>query len=79
MAVSATEEPELVAIEAPDLFPTHTAWIGFRTNLLMRRYMYDFLQSFAPHLDRQRVDDAAEARDQKELDALFSEVILPTR
>jgi LysR family cys regulon transcriptional activator len=79
MAVSATEEPELVAIEAPDLFPIHTAWIGFRTNLLMRRYMYDFLQSFAPHLDRQRVDDAAEARDQKELDALFSEVILPTR
>jgi LysR family cys regulon transcriptional activator len=79
MAVSATEEPDLVAIEAPDLFPAHTAWIGFRADLLMRRYMFDFLQSFAPHLGRQRVEDAAEARDQKELDALFSDVELPVR
>jgi LysR family cys regulon transcriptional activator len=79
MAVDAAQDPDLVAIESSELFPTHTAWIGFRTDLLMRQYMYDFLQSFAPHLDRQRVQDAVEARDKKELAALFSGVQLPVR
>jgi LysR family cys regulon transcriptional activator len=66
-------------VDATGLFPRHTTWIGFRRGLLIRRYMYDFLQRFAPHLDPRRVDKAAEAEDAAAVSKLFETTPLPVR
>ncbi len=79
MAVSPTDDADLIPIDATHLFPAQTTWVGFRRCLLIRRYMQDFLQLLAPHLDRRRLDSATEARDHKEMAALFAGVSLPIR
>ena len=53
--------PDLVSIDASHLFPAHTTWIGFRRGMLLRKYMYEFAQLLAPHLDRRLVDRAHRA------------------
>ncbi|HTC16996.1 MAG TPA: HTH-type transcriptional regulator CysB [Steroidobacteraceae bacterium] len=78
MAVDA-HDPDLVAIEAGHLFAAHTTWIGFRRGALLRKYMYDFAQLLAPHLDRRTVERAQRATDAAEVSALFAAVELPQR
>ena len=41
--------------------------------------MYDFITLLAPHIDRDRVDRAANCATQKEVDALFAEIRLADR
>jgi LysR family cys regulon transcriptional activator len=72
-------DSDLVSIDASHLFPVHTTWIGYARDMLLRRYMYDFLGLLAPHLTRKLVDRASVARSQTEVDALFDEVALPVR
>jgi LysR family cys regulon transcriptional activator len=79
MALSPTEDADLIPVDATGLFPRHTTWIGFRRGLLIRRYMYDFLQLFAPHLDRRRVDKAGAAEDASAVSKLFETITLPVR
>jgi LysR family transcriptional regulator, cys regulon transcriptional activator len=69
----------LVAIDASHVFAAHTTWIGFRRGTLLRRYMYDFAQLLAPHLDRRLVDRAHRAANAGEVAAMFAEVELPQR
>ena len=69
----------LVSLDASHLFPTHTTWAGFMRGGLLRGYMYDFLQLFAPHLGRRLVESAAAAESQEESEALFAHIELPTR
>ena len=59
--------PDLVAIDAAHLFPAHTTWIGFRRGTLLRKYMYDFAQLLAPHLDRRLVERAHRAASAEEV------------
>ncbi len=79
VAVDAREDRDLVAIDASHLFPIHTTWIGFSRGGLLRRYMYDFMQLFAPHLNRRLVDRAVAADSQDEVAALFQDVKVPVR
>lgn len=79
VAVDPEADRDLVSIDASHLFPLHTTWIGFARGGLLRRYMYDFMQLFAPHLDRRLVDRAATAATPEEFDALFADVKLPVR
>jgi len=79
VAVDAREDRDLVTIDASHLFPTHTTWVGFSRGGLLRRYMYDFLQLFAPHLNKRLVDRAMAANTEEELTGLFAEVQLPVR
>ena len=37
------------------------------------------MQLFAPHLKRRLIDDAANAANQQEVDALFADIALPIR
>jgi LysR family transcriptional regulator, cys regulon transcriptional activator len=69
----------LVAIDASHVFAAHMTWIGFRRGTLLRRYMYDFAQLLAPHLDRRLVDRAHRAANAGEVAAMFAEVELPQR
>jgi LysR family cys regulon transcriptional activator len=72
-------DPDLTSIEAGHLFPAHTTWSGFRRGTLLRKYMYDFAQLLAPHLDRRLVDRAHRAATPEETAELFRDIELPTR
>lgn len=76
MAVDPEQDTDLVALEAGHLFESSTTKIGIRRGTFMRGYMYDFLERFAPHLTRDRVDAALTAGPRHE-QALFDEVELP--
>jgi LysR family cys regulon transcriptional activator len=79
MAMSPAEDTDLVAIDASHLFPGHTTWIGFRRGTLLRKYMYDFAQLLAPHLDRRSVERAHRLTSSEEVAAMFKDVELPQR
>jgi len=72
-------DPDLVAVDASHLFPAHTTWIGFRRGTVLRRYMYEFAQLLAPHLDRRLVDRAHRAASAEEVAGLFADTVLPER
>lgn len=77
MAVDPREDADLVSIDASHLFPAHSTWTGFHQGALLRGYMYDFLQLFAPHLTRRLIDRSANAATPADVDALFAETELP--
>jgi LysR family cys regulon transcriptional activator len=79
MAIDPKEDDDLVLIDAEHLFPSHTTWIGFTRGGLLRRYMYDFIQVLAPHLNKRLIDRAAQAENQEAFDALFTDIQLPAR
>jgi LysR family cys regulon transcriptional activator len=72
-------DPDLVGIDASHLFPSHTTWIGFRRGTVLRRYMFDFAQRLAPHLDRRLVERAHRAATPEEVAGMFVDITLPER
>ncbi len=70
---------DLAVLDASHLLPAHTSWIGFRRGTLLRKYMYDFAQLLAPHLERRLVERAHRAASAEEVTALFADVELPKR
>jgi LysR family cys regulon transcriptional activator len=72
-------DPDLVAVDASHLFQAHTTWIGFRRGTVLRRYMYEFAQLLAPHLDRRLVDRAHRAASAAEVAGFFADTVLPER
>ncbi len=79
MAIVAGEDDDLVALDASHIFSAHTTWIGFRRGTLLRRYMYDFVQLLAPHLDRRLVERAHRASSPAEVAELVGDIELPQR
>jgi LysR family transcriptional regulator, cys regulon transcriptional activator len=67
----------LVPLAATGLFPRCTTWIGFRRDVVLRRYMFEFMRLFAAHLDERLVRRALECDGQEEIDALMSAIRLP--
>ncbi|WP_346797611.1 HTH-type transcriptional regulator CysB [Halomonas sp. Bachu 37] len=76
MAVDPELDTDLVVIDARHLFASSTTKIGIRRGTFMRGYMYEFLERFAPHLDRDLVDAALTAGPRHE-QSLFDEKMLP--
>jgi len=70
MAVEQKDDEDLVHIDASDLFPAHTTWIGFRRGGLLRKYQLDFIQLFAPQLTRRLIERAAGASTQADVEQL---------
>lgn len=79
MAIDAREDADLVALDAAHLFSAHTTWIGFRRGTLLRKYMYEFTQLLAPHLDRRLVERAHRLTSAAEVTKLFEDTDLPQR
>ena len=73
------EDTDLKAIDVSHLFAAHTTWIGFRRGTLLRKYMYEFAQLLAPHLDRRLIDRAHRAATSEEVAGLFEGIDLPER
>ena len=76
MAYDKVIDADLVAIPAQHLFAPSTTKIGFRKGSFLRSYMFDFIEGFAPHLTRTRVEQAMACRSQDDVDALFKGIDL---
>ena len=79
MASDCDENSDLKALSAEGLFPRCTTWIGFRKDVALRKYMYDFIELFAPHLDEQSVRQAYGQPGQESVDAMFEGKKLPVK
>ena len=77
MAYEAERDSDLVLLDASHLFAPSTTRIGFRRGSYLREFMYDFVELFAPHLNREVVETARAIRSASALDALFIDVELP--
>ncbi|MGH7122818.1 MAG: HTH-type transcriptional regulator CysB [Stellaceae bacterium] len=58
MAFNAARDRTLRAIDASHLFESSTTRIGVRRGAYLRRYAYEFIELFAPHLPRAIVERA---------------------
>ena len=79
MAFDESADEGLVSIDASHLFDSSTTYIGFRRGTFLRKYMLDFIEKFAPHLDHWRVKDAVALSTSKERIEFFKDLSLPTR
>ncbi len=79
MAEDCDDQKDLTAIDATGLFPRSTTWIGFRKDAVLRRYMLDFMQLFAPHINPEQLERTRHVRGQEEIDELFAGAELPVR
>lgn len=78
MAYEEQTDSDLVSIDASHLFEDSCTRIGIRRNTVIRGYMYEFIQSFAPHLTPELVQMAMDTSNKQEVDVLFEGMILPT-
>ena len=56
MAFDPARDTGLRMIDASHLFEPSTTRIALRRNAYLRRYVYDFIELFAPHLSRSVVE-----------------------
>ena len=56
MAFEPDRDVNLRAIDAGSLFDSSTTRLGIRRGAFLRRYMYDFIELFAPQLTRATVE-----------------------
>jgi len=70
-------DDDLVALDASHLFKPSITKIGFRRGTFIRGFMYEFIENFAPHLNRNMVEEAYSCTSKLELDELFEDVQLP--
>jgi LysR family cys regulon transcriptional activator len=78
MAVDPKTDSDLVTIDASHLFKASTTKIGFRRGTFLRSYMFDFIERFAPHLNRNLITKAMLLKNNAEIEALLADIKLPT-
>ena len=79
MAADCSDREDLAILDAEDLFPRSTTWIGFRRNTVLRRYMIEFLHLFAPHITAAQLEEVRRVTSQDDMDALFRDSELPLK
>jgi LysR family cys regulon transcriptional activator len=58
MAYDPERDAHLVRIDVSHLFPDSTTYLGVRKDAFLRSYMYGFIESIAPHFNREAVNVA---------------------
>lgn len=77
MAYNPAIDTGLVKLDADHLFTPSSTKIGFRRGMVLRGYMYDFIESFAPHLPRSVVEKAEIIQSEVDISKLLDNVKLP--
>ena len=77
MAVDPQLDDDLVTIDASHLFESSVTHLGFRKGTFLRGFMYGFIEAFAPHLTRERIEEVTACANRAEVEALFESVELP--
>lgn len=78
MAWDPEKDSDLVALDVAHLFAASTTSLGFRKGSFLRGYMYEFMEMFAPHLTRDRVEAAVASAGRPELERVFAGIELPS-
>jgi LysR family cys regulon transcriptional activator len=73
------EDEDMTVISASGLFPRSTTWIGFRKDVVLRRYMLEFVRLFAPHITADQLEKTRHVRSQVEIDKLFVDAHIPIK
>ncbi len=63
MAFDAKRDATLRAIDASHLFESSTTRLGLKRGAYLRRYAYDFIELFAPHLPRATVESTVKGEE----------------
>lgn len=77
MAYDEKQDGDLVKLDASHLFEPSVTKIGFRKGTFLRGYMFEFIESFAPHLKRKLVEQTVACSTPQEIEALFADIELP--
>lgn len=77
MAYDSRQDHDLIQLDASHLFSANVTKIGFRRGMFLRCYMYDFIELFAPHLNRDRVRLVERLQTGEEIMSLFELADLP--
>lgn len=77
MAYDAELDSDLVALDVSHLFASSVTHICFRKGTFLRRFMFDFIERFAPQLTPELVATAASSGNRTEREKLFSDIPLP--
>jgi LysR family cys regulon transcriptional activator len=79
MAFECGDREDLVAIDARELFPQVTTWLGFPRDMVLRAFMVDFIHLFAPHYSARMIRDVANLTTQEQVEDLLRGIPLPVR
>ena len=79
MAVNESSDSDFVVLNAGHIFPYSTTYIAFARSLFLRNYMYDFINQFSAHLNRQTVDRLILCENNVAVQAMFNGIKLPVR
>ena len=77
MAYDPELDKDLVPLDANHLFEPSVTHIGFRRGTFLRGFMYEFIEKFAPHLNRELVDEAVSRHNKADIEELFENIELP--
>ena len=77
MAIEPGADDDLAALDASHLFETSVTHIGMRRHRTLRPFMHDFIEHFAPHLTRERVEAALAESSPDARRKLFEGIALP--
>lgn len=76
MAYDRAQDEDLAVLDAGNLFDSSVTSLAIRKNSVLREYVYDFIQLFASHLNRNVVDQALAARNDTSLqERLYKEFV----
>ena len=79
MAMDTPADDGLVCLDASHLFAPSTTRIGFRRGMLLREYMYFFIELFAPHLNQATIDDVLQKDSAEQIRRYFETFELPLK
>ena len=79
MSYDAIHDADLVALDASHLFRPSVTYIACLKGAFMRRFMFDFIELFAPHLTRDVVERSLACTNRTEREAIFEGIKLPSR
>ena len=72
-------DADLVTLDASHLFEHSTTSIGFRRETYLRSYMMDFIEMFAPHLTRGKIEEAVESHGTSAQGKVFRDLEIPVK
>jgi LysR family cys regulon transcriptional activator len=78
LAYSDDKDSDLVSIFVPHLFDSYVASLVVRKSSYLRGYMYDFIETLAPHLTRRVVDEVMSLPSPEAQVEYFTHIDIPT-
>lgn len=70
-------DSDLVALDASHLFEPTVTKIVLKRGVTVRNYIYEFIKLFSPHLTDSLIHQVVSSKSNVEIDAFFSDVVLP--